>query len=174
MNPGGAWISSEQVYNMRKAWEGRQKEACQTYIYTRNFITAIKAQVRGIAQTYLMHIKTNTRWLKIFNGPCTTKNYILSRGLPGSYEELWPLQIPGPRASSFFRLGPAKPKMKRYKSKTAWPEREPGLLGVHTLYQAKGLYVSSLYFPIAHQISWPTPSTEGIIMNTKTEDHLWR
>lgn len=65
----GAWVSSEQVYNGRKCWEGRQKEACQTCMYTRNFITAIKTQVRGTAKTYLMHIKTNARWFKIFQWP---------------------------------------------------------------------------------------------------------
>lgn len=168
-------MSSEHIYNRRKGWEEWQKKACQTCIYTRNFITAIKTQVWGTAQTYLMHIKMNTWWLTFFSvAPVPSKTiFCAKRGLPGSHGECWLLQIPGPRARSFLRSGPDKPKMKRYESKAAWPEQEPGLLGMHALYRAEGLYVSSLYFPTVHHISWPTPSTEGKMMNTVKEECPW-
>lgn len=123
-----------------------------------------------------MHIKTNARWFKIFQWPMRhpKPSFCANRGLPGSRGECWLLRIPGRRAWSFLRSGPGKPKTKRYKSKTAWAKREPGLSGVYTMYQAEGLYVSSLYFPTVHRISWPTPSTEGNIMSTKKEECLWR
>lgn len=73
--------------------------------------------------------------------------FCANRGLPGSHGEFWLLRIPGPRTWSFLRSGPGKPKMKRYKSKTAWPKREPGLLGVYAVYQAEGLLCVFPLFP---------------------------